>query len=1178
MKKNAKLKMFCRLSCYFRRLSFIVCVVGILSFMNTEVYGQEKTKRISLKVTDVSVLRALHEVNRLCDNLVMFRSEEVMKEKGRVTLDVKNKSVLEVVKACLKGTALGCVEKDGKIIITVEGVKTLRITGVVTDEQKRPLPGVTVLVKGLTLGTVTDAEGRYVLNLPAMEKLTLLFSFVGMETREVVYAGKDTINVVMREDVMDMDEVVVTGYQTLKKRSQVGSSNTVKSSDLVLNGTQTLEQALQGKVPGMMVMSRSGLTGTRQRVRVRGTSTLLGNAEPVWVVDGIIQEDPLPFETNELNNLNPDNMDMIRNFVGGAISWLNPNDIETVTVLKDAASTAIYGVKAANGVIVISTKKGKAGRMSVSYNGNFSVTPRLNYNRMELMNSQQRVEVSREAYETGIPLDESGNYSIGYTALANAYKRQEITLEEFSEQAQQLERNNTDYFDILFRNAFSHNHTVSVSGGSDKGTYHASMGINNTVNTAKGNEQTQYTGNLSIAQTMWERLTLNFSLGVSYAKTQAFAGEDPYTYASQTNRAIPCYNPDGSLAYNAHKSDGYLFNVVNELRQSGNQNTLTSVSASLAARWRIKEWLSYNLSLGFGTSSSIGESWFTEQSHYISGKRGYNYEEFAEGSDRYKASFLPHGGEYNHRENKNMNYTLRNQLDFTNVFNGLHSVTASVGQEIRSVKQDGMDKQEYGYLHTRGRIFVNLPKMVGNTVNPYLRSKPVNIVDSEENYVSYYGTMSYMFDNRYAFNASVRMDASNRFGQNKDTRYLPVWSLGVRWNLGYEHWMQGQDLVNDMSFRFSYGWQGNVVTTVSPDLIAEINVGDSGDYKLTIKNLPAPDLKWEKVQNLNLGVDFGLFRNKIMGSFEYYWKKTKDMVVNKDVPYANGVSSRPVNGGNMSNSGWDLGVNFVPVRTKDFVIAVGMTTGKVYNKVESTLDPTGAWSEATSGNLNKNGYPVSSFWAFRYTGLSPEHGGPLFDLTGSELEGAKSDATLYMDYAGKMEPDFTAGLNLSINYKTLILTTSFYLSTGNQQFLAPLTTSYSSIPSEYENMSTEWLKRWRKPGDEKYTKVPSLPNRITSAKPLEFLDYTNGISPYELYAYSTARVVDAWYLKCGNVQLSYTLPAEKLPKIFQNLSFNCSISNPFSIVSKDFLGRDPEVALGSQPLSRTISFGINASF
>ena len=423
------------------------------------------------------------------------------------------------------------------------------------------------------------------------------------------------------------------------------------------------------------------------------------------------------------------------------------------------------------------------------------------------------------------------------------------------------------------------------------------------------------------------------------------------------------------------------------------------------------------------------------------------------------------------------------------------------------------------------------------------------------------------------------MDASNRLGQDKSTRYQPVWSLGLRWNVGREHWLQGQDLLSDMSLRLSYGWQGNVADNVSPDLIATISASDNGGYNLTVKDLPAPKLKWEKVQNLNLGVDFSLFKNKIHGSFEWYKKKTTDMIVQQDVPFENGVLSRPINGGDMSNKGWDLSVSFIPVRAKDFVVSVGLTTGKVYNEIKSSVAPTGSYDEAVSGNLNKEGYAVSSFWAFHFTGLNPEHGGPEFDLEGMELDGAPEDATLYMRYAGKLEPDFTSGLSLNVRYKTLTLSSSLYLSLGNQKFLAPIDKNIlRGIPSEYENMSTEWLKRWREPGDEKYTNIPSLPDRVSSAKMIHNSKYNKDYNPYELYAKSDIRVVDAWYLRCNNISLTYNIPTDKLPRALQAVSLSCSVSNPFQIVSRDFLGRDPEVAMGGQPLSRNWSFSLNVSF
>lgn len=1159
----------------------LLLVLGIVFTLSANVRAQDQM--VTLKVSGSTFPKVIAELKRQT-NLDFFYSMNEIDITRPISLDVKNERVDDVLHQIL-GDAFSWEYQNNMVVIKPvyakddDKKKSITLKGFVYDEKKQPMPGVTVKVLGVPLGTATDMKGWFQFTLP-LQSGKLEFSFIGFKSQQIDFTEKtDTLKIYLKEEATEVDEVVVTGYQTVKKRSMAGSTSHVKAEDLVLTGTQTLEQALQGKIPGMMVINTSGLTGTRQRVRVRGTSTLLGSAEPVWVVDGVIQEDPLPFETNDLTNLNPDNMDMIKDFVGGAISWLNPQDIDDITVLKDAAATAIYGVKAANGVIVITTKKGEKGRMSLNYGGSITFTPRLNYNRMELMNSQERVDVSREAYEKGLVL--GTEQRMGYLGLALAFERGEITLEEFSAGVRELESNNTDWFDLLFRNAVSHSHNLSISGGSDKATYRASFGYTNTRNTAIGNDKEQYTGSLNLSTTMWNSVTFNLGLNGSTSKTSAFVGEDPYGYATNTNRALRAYDEEGDL-YFYQATNGYDFNVLNELRNSGNKNTQSSVNANMAVRWNITDDLAYNTTFSYGYSSTHGETWYTEQSNYIAVIRGYNFEEFVEGSDEYNDSYLPVGGELTEMRNNSENWSWRNQLEYSKVFNGVHTFTAMIGQEIRSSSTTGFNQTNYGYLPDKGYIFVDLPGYIIDDndqvwENIYAVTRPT-ITNTKSNNLSFYTALSYMYDNRYAVNLSVRSDASNQFGQDKSTRFLPVWALGFRWNLGSEHWLAGQHLLSDMNIRFTYGFQGNVAS-VSPDLIATITANSSGGYSLTVPILPAPNLKWEKVQNINLGTDFSLFNNHIIGSFECYWKKTTDMVVQQEVPMEHGVQSRAINGGEMKNSGWDASISFTPLRTNNWLLTLGFGFGKVNNEINSTLEPQGNWREAASGNLNKEGYAVSSFWAFRFTGLNPEHGGPQFDLSGTELEAAASDATLYMDYAGKMDPDFTTNLSISLRYKTLTLTSGLYFSYGNQSFLAPASSTYNSIPGEEYNMSTEWLKRWRNPGDEKYTNVPSLPNISTSAQPIPVtLGNTTRFQPYELYAYSNTRVVDAWYLRCNTLQLSYTVPPAKLPKFLQNLSCSFSLSNPFQIRSKDFLGRDPEVALGNQPMSHDYAFTLNISF
>ena len=471
MEKTQNKKMFCGLSYIRDRLFYVIltwCMA--LFFMNGTVFGQAEQKKITMKVTDVTVLDALYEVNRLCGNLIFFMKEEVGRENTLVSVDVENLSLLETVKKIIEGTSLACIEKNGRLIVAPAVQMPVTVCGFVTDQRKSPMPGATVMVKGLTLGTVTDSRGWYKLSVPQLKDFTLVFSFIGMKEAERKYAGKDTINIILYEDVQAMDEVVVTGYGNVSKGSYTGASTTVKASDVMMAGVSSIDQMLQGVVPGMLVMNKTGMVGASPKIRVRGTSTLLGSQEPVWVVDGVIQRDPQPFNSEDNTKFSVD-ADDIRQLAGNAISWLNPNDIETITVLKDASATAIYGSQAANGVIVITTKKAKVGKISVNYNGDFSIGQRPRYGLYDLMNSAERMQLSKEIYEERREFTNgSVVLPIGYEGLLQKLFNKEITHEEMASEYEKMARQNTDWFDILFRNSFNHSHSLGISGGSEKNT------------------------------------------------------------------------------------------------------------------------------------------------------------------------------------------------------------------------------------------------------------------------------------------------------------------------------------------------------------------------------------------------------------------------------------------------------------------------------------------------------------------------------------------------------------------------------------------------------------------------------------------------------------------------------------------------------------------------------------
>ncbi|MBS1579027.1 MAG: TonB-dependent receptor [Bacteroidetes bacterium] len=456
----------------------------------------------------------------------------------------------------------------------------------------------------------------------------------------------------------------------------------------------------------------------------------------------------------------------------------------------------------------------------------------------------------------------------------------------------------------------------------------------------------------------------------------------------------------------------------------------------------------------------------------------------------------------------------------------------------------------------------------------------------------------YTYDERYTFTVSVRGDASNQFGQDVRSRFKPIWALGGRWNLAKEHFLDNRaKWMNDISLRASYGYQANVAENYGPDLILKYPTGAAintytGANVLQLSQLPYGNLRPEQTQTFNLGLDFSLLNARITGSVDYYVKNSKDLITFKDIPYENGVTSMPINVGTLYNRGIDIALNFIPIRNKNFTWALGIVTSRNINKITSNQYSNPTWLTASSGNYYVNGYATGSFWVFDFAGLDSTSGMPKYNIpTVAQNPSAKTDATAYMKYAGRMTPDFTGNFNTTFSYKRLTVSTNFYMSFGGKKLLAPLYTNEISnnTPNEYNNYSADLVNRWRKPGDEKTTNIPSLPQYGPSTNfitlPTGGVTAINGVlqaastSVYALYNFSSLRVVDATYFRINNINVSYNIPDSWAKKVFSKRLFvTYTVSNPFTFVNKDYKGRDLEVASGSQPLSVSHVISISATF
>lgn len=1178
------------------RLLMLIVVLGLSS-----AYGRSFSQaKVNVSMENVLLKDVFAELTRITGYDFVY-SSNILENAGRVTVKLTEKGLEQALEECLRGTGLGYKLEDKFVIISPKLAqpqtrKSFNVMGIVKDKKGVPLPGVSVMVKNGFFGVSSDVNGNFSLTIPEGIEPVVVFSFVGMKKKEVSVTGdQKPLNIVLEEDIAELGEVVVTGYQNIKRNNMVGSTNSIKREELFTDGTNSIEQMLQGKLPGMVIKNSSGMVGSRQKVKVRGTSTLLGNQEPVWVVDGIIQEDPIPFKAQDLNTfgeISSDNFDMVRNFVGNAISWLNPNDIENITVLKDASATVLYGVKAANGVIVITTRKGQAGRMSVRYSGNISIGSRITYDKMNLMNSKERIDVSREIYGRGLSVESTSSLAdVSYEGALKRYLNKEIGYDQFNAEVRRMETGNTDWFDLLYRNPVSHNHSLSISGGTDKIQYYWS--INGTVNNgaARGNDSKMYGSSLNLNAQLNKKLMVSAKLSASINKTNGYYQVDPYQYATRTTRTIPCFTEEGDYYYYKKTRNGYNYNVLNELENTGNTNQKQALAANVNLRYDILSGLRFESVFGLNYNSTNGQSYASERSHYITTIRRYEFGSYMPSDPEYKASQLPHGGELNTDETRNLNYTWRNQISLDRLFHDKHRLSVMIGQEVRSNKYDGVAATTFGYFPDRGKTVTLPPRQITGTagieVNRIYDRMKTQITDRLANYLSFYGTATYAFDERYVVTASMRSDASNRFGQDTRNRFLPIWSVGGRWNVAKESWMANQQIVNELNLRGSFGWQGNVAENFGPDLITRIPDGTgteelTGNYSLMVKSLPYGNLRWEKVKTINLGVDLGFFKNRLTAMVEYYHKVTEDVILQKEVPYAYGVTSMPINGGRLWNKGWELSVTGTPVRTNNFTWTLSLNTAKNINQVDTKINQNKQWRSAVAGTINKEGFPVGSIWAFEFLGLNPENGSPLFQIpTVAENPEAERDATAYMKFMGSLEPDFSGGISTSFRYKTLTLSASFTTNIGGKCFLAPYytdTEEAKSVPSAYTNLPKDLVNRWRNPGDERFTNIPSISTGTSQVNNI-YLPEGTLAQPFYIYGYSDVRVVSASFFRCNNITLSYNFPEAWVKKLYmKDLSLTAGVTNPFIIVSNEYKGMDPEVATGSQPIVKTYSLGLNVSF
>ncbi len=1128
-----------------------------------------------------------------------------------------------LVAICLSVSALPAMNLTSDVEAGAVVPAPDRLTGKVLDENGDPLPGATVTVKysnGRESHTITDSNGQFYVPRNGLEE-SIAITFIGyVESKQKVRKDKKEYTFYLDEDVQSLEEAVVTGYQTIDKRKLTSAISSVTEKDLNFQGALTVDKMLEGKIPGLLTMTTSVTPGAASKMRLRGTSTFTGSREPLWVIDGIIYENPVPLSADEINSW--DNI----NLIGNAITGLNPQDIARIDVLKDASATAIYGTRAANGVIVVTTKTGQVGKTTVNYSFNAQVQRRPRYSDFELMTSKERIDVSREIMEKGLYFQQMPE-RYGYEGAMMDYWDKKISFAEFQNQVSAMEANNTDWFGELYRNSFSQMHNVSLSGGNSGTRYYFSVGFNDDRGAEIGTDLKRLTARMNLST----RLRDNMMVDVRLSGSVQEADYNPSSYSAfdeayYTNRIFPARNDDGSLYYikkeittdqTTNKKVYGKYNILNEFANGGNEVTNKSLNLTTSFNWEILPNLRYTGMVGLTTTSNFNENWMGEKSFYASRLRLYDYGEEPPRSDYTHLSSLFDGGVWSNASTNQYSYMWRNQLNYNFTLKNKHHFNIDFGHEMSSVQYRGQSSGTIpGYAPDQGESFI--PVWAGSFEDSeayyqYLRhwfmgagnvkaTAFPTITDRMDNKLSFYLTTTYSFKNMFSVNFNIRNDGSNRFGQYEGEKFNPVWSLSGRVNLNEFGWFN-PDVFDLLAIRGSYGYRGSVPSATPYLILSTLKKNNvSGELGSVINEYPNANLKWEKTSTFNLGLEYSLWHGRLTGGIDAYYSHSTDLIATRPASLVNGRSDMLYNNGEASNKGIEFSIATVNINTKDFKWRTSFSYSWNKNEVKQGGTDDNTYTDYLSGTVISSGTSIDGFYSYQFAGLD-NNGLPRYkNLTGNPSKLTRDEfLNRIFTYSGTRTPNSHGSFSTEVMWKNFNLRLEFsYKLDYKQRLLNLYQDGNPAMPMPETNMNNAFVDRWRNPGDEAHTNIPGLSNtELNYPDPKldipesEMHKYTpidpeyayeagpNTYTGWFMYDYSDVRVVRGDHIRLRAVTLGYEVPKSFVRRFgLGSCRLDLQAQNlAVWAFDKDLKGQDPDqVASIGLPTLPTYNFSINISF
>jgi TonB-linked SusC/RagA family outer membrane protein len=1029
----------------------------------------------------------------------------------------------------------------------------IRVTGKVTSAKDgTELPGVSVRIKNTTRGTITDVNGGFEI-LTESPGDSIQFSFIGF-VPQTVYAGqRSVINVALEVETTELEEVVITGFQEVEKKLFTGSAVNVKMSDIRTSGMTDASQMLEGRVAGVTVDNVSGTFGTSPKIRIRGNTSINGDTQPLMVVDGVILEDLNALTADDIITGNANTL------TASSIAGLNPDDIESQQILKDASATALYGTRAKNGVIVITTKRGKSGQTKVNYSGNFSIHLRPTYSQYDILNSVDEMSVYREMYEKGLIDITTSVRAQNYGAMGKMFteiSEKEIpwgpdgTLNE--DFLHQYETANTDWFDVLFRNSLQQQHSISLTSGTEKhNSYYSISYLHDNGQTIADNVK-RYVGTAKNSFQFSKNFSLDLKLTANY-RDQKVPGTqnrdfdpitgrykrdfdiNPLSYALNTARSIRPYNSDGSREY--FRRNYAPFNILEELELNYININVADLSTQADITYNIRENITFRSTLQgrYATTrrehviherSNQAEAYRADDTQYIQDANPLLYRDPDDPAAQPKV-VLPEGGFNNVNEDELKNFYIRNSIDWSHTINQIHAINVLAGQEIKYTNRMSRRADGIGVVYENGGIVNTDPNMID-----FLNSQGISIYalgTDRERFAGLFLNGAYSFKEKYIFNGTVRYDGSNRLGKSKSARYLPTWNVSGAWNLHKETFIDFSFFTN-LKLRATYGLSANL----GPNTSALLNIRSGVTLRPTdvetylyIQDLENSDLTWEKLKEFNVGLDFGILDNDVTGTIDAYRRNSYDLIGLLQTSGVGGNAFKNGNYADMESQGIEFSINTVNLRWQDFTWATSFNIGYTHDKI-TRLDFNPRIGDAiVQGGAAVLGGPRRGLFSTRFAGLDSRGIPTFFDGSGEVVYNFdlqdRDNLTSILKYEGAAEPRGAGGFSNIFNYKGFSLNVFFSF---KFDYKIRLDDAFSPRYTDFNSLSKSFVNRWTVPGDENTTNVPVILDRqvINGTNP----DY---LSAYDLYNKSTVRVANGDYIRLKSVRLSYNFPGSIVRKI-----------------------------------------------